>query len=52
MKSPKTPNQSSVVKILTIKEELMLVCQRIADVDALWRMNDVKESPIPLKRAA
>ena len=52
MKSPKEPDQSSIVKVLTTKDELMLVCRRIADVDAVWRMNDVKESPVPLKRAA
>ena len=52
MKSPQEPDQSSVVKVLTTKDELMLVCRRIADVDAIWRMNDVKESPVPLKRAA
>ena len=52
MKSRKEPDQSSVVKVLTTKDELMLACRRIADVDALWRMNDVKESPVPLKRAA
>ena len=48
MKSRKEPDQSSVVKVLTTKDELMLACRRIA----LWRMNDVKESPVPLKRAA
>ena len=52
MKSPKEPNQSSVVKVLTTKDELMLVCRRIADLDALWRINDVTESTAPLKRAA
>jgi hypothetical protein len=52
MKSPKEPNQSSVVKVLTTKDELMLVCRRIADLDALWRINDVTESSAPLKRAA
>jgi hypothetical protein len=35
----------------TTREELKIVCEKIADVDALWRMNPLQESPTE-KRAA
>jgi hypothetical protein len=41
----------STKKPSTTKDELKLVCQKLADVDAFWRMIDLEESP-PLKRAA
>jgi hypothetical protein len=35
----------------TTREELKIVCKKIADVDALWRMNPLQEAPTE-KRAA
>jgi hypothetical protein len=40
-----------VTKPATTKDELQLVCKKLADVDALWRSCDSHESPT-LKRAA
>jgi len=51
MQSPKSVNPSSVPKPSTTRDELKLVCRKIADMDALWRINDTDEAP-PLKRAA
>jgi hypothetical protein len=51
MKSPKDVHPSSVKRTFTTKDELKLVCKKIADMDALWRSCDSSE-PQPLKRAA
>jgi hypothetical protein len=51
MKSSKDLNPSSASKPSTTRDELKLVCRKIADMDALWRINDIEEAP-PLKRAA
>ena len=49
MKSSK--DVPSPKKPVTTKDELKFICQKIADLDALWRINDIQEPP-PLKRAA
>ena len=51
MRSPKDASPSSGNKPSTTRDELKLVCRKIADMDALWRINDLEEVP-PLKRAA
>jgi len=51
MRSAKDVSRSSRNNPSTTREELKLVCRKIADVDALWRINDLEEVP-PLKRAA
>jgi hypothetical protein len=51
MQTPKDVNPSSSNKPSTTRDELKLVCRKIADVDALWRTSDSQESQ-PLKRAA
>ncbi|HET8720511.1 MAG TPA: hypothetical protein VFM24_00690 [Nitrospira sp.] len=42
---------SSSKRPATTREELNIVCKKIADLDALWRTNPFQESPTE-KRAA
>ena len=51
MKPSKDTNPSWTKTSTTTKDELKLVCKKIADVDALWRMSASRKSP-RLKRAA
>jgi hypothetical protein len=51
MKPAKDLDQLSVKRPTTTRDELKLVCEKIADMDALWRVSDFREPP-PLKRAA
>ena len=50
MKLVKKPDQTTVDKSAT-RDELKLVCQRIADMDALWRTSALPEDRTE-KRAA
>ena len=54
MKPDKENNQSQIKKSTTVTHELKLVCEKIADVDALWRFSALRKSSSlsPLKRAA
>jgi hypothetical protein len=51
MEADRETETSWTTRSATTSEELKLVCKKIADVDALWRMNPLQESPIE-KRAA
>jgi hypothetical protein len=51
MRTDEEADASSSRRSATTREELKIVCKKIADVDALWRMNPFHESPIE-KRAA
>ena len=51
MKSDQEADLSWTKRSATTREELKIVCKKIADVDALWRMNPLQQAPTE-KRAA
>jgi hypothetical protein len=51
MEADRETETSWTTRSATTSEELKLICKKIADLDALWRMNPLQESPIE-KRAA